>query len=229
MATRFYFSSAQTAPQSTGFDSNWTTTNSVTLRKLMNSKMPGELLALGVRLIWAAPNSLALDTQFVSEEVDSQFINGTLDCHMAGREFANADNSVPRLAARVITPTGAVRGTFLAAAQYRADSEAINNATLRNIVFSSLAAITSVTAAAGDRIVVETGWSDLGGTTPEGQARYGAPLSISDFAVNETTTTSLVGWAEFSTNISMFPQPSVYDLTRASMPPPRMAAKVTDY
>lgn len=74
-----------------------------------------------------------------------------------------------------------------------------------------------MTAFQGDRIVVEVGFSDLSGNTPEGQYRYGAPESVGDIAVDETTTTSGVGWVEFSSNISFVVSATAFNVVPVLM------------
>lgn len=203
MATRFFFSNSASSPQSVGFDSAWTTTNSVTKVGLVTSKDVNDLMVTGITQGWAAPNSMELDRQYISPQVDSQFINGTLQCYIQCREFATTDNVVTRFAARVITGSGTTRGTLMAAGKWGSDVELVNNATLRTAAVCSQSNMTSVTAGQGDRIVIEIGFSDLAGTTPQGAYRWGAS-SLTEAAVNETTTTSAVGWAEFSQNLVYF-------------------------
>ena len=206
MATRLYFSSSQSAPQSLGF-ANWANVNSVTKRALLESKVSGDDLTLGTRLAFSA-GSLACDGQFVSPSIVQTFeINGQVHCQLNAREFNNGDNTVTAMAARIVTASGTLRGTLLAATKwFGPTSELINNATLRNMAFASGTVITSVTALPNDRLVLEIGFGDNSGATPEGQARYGADTT-SEAAQNMSDTTSGVGWFEFANTYLLFTLP----------------------
>ena len=135
-------------------------------------------------------------------------INGQVHCQLNAREFAGNDNTVTAMAARIVTASGTVRGTLMAATQwFGPTSELINNATLRNMAFASGTVITSVMALPNDRLVIEIGFGDNSGVSPEGQARYGATDAVADAAQNMSDTTSGVGWFEFANTYLLFTLP----------------------
>lgn len=215
MATRLYFSSSQSAAQSLGFAA-WAQTNSVTKRALLTETLSGDNLALGLQQLTTV-GSFRCDQQFVSPSfTGTSFINSAISVQLACREFNNGDNTVTALAARVVTASGTLRGTLLAATKwFGPTSELINNATLRNMAFASGTIMTSVTALPNDRVVVEIGFGDNAGASPEFQARYGAPAGITDHAANMTETTSHVGWVEFASTL-LFTVPATLQLQQLS-------------
>ena len=202
MATRLYFSSSVSAPQSVGFGTNWSDTNSAGKYALLTEKN-GESLVTGITQDFSV-GSRCLDRQFVSPQIsNSVFINGQVACQLMCREFNNGDNTVTAFAARVITASGTNRGDLLVATKwFGPGSELINNATMRNMAFTSGTIMTSVTALPNDRLVVEIGFDTNGGATPQGAARYGAPVDVADLPQNMTQTTSGVGWVEFVSNVT---------------------------
>jgi hypothetical protein len=215
VATRLYFSSSQSAPQSVGFAA-WAQTNSVTKMALLTAPLAGDDFVLGLQQLTTV-GSLRLDRQFVSPAVvNSTFLNGQVNCQIAAREFNNGDNTNGAMACRIVTASGTLRGTLMAPVKNGA-VELINNATLRNNAFASGTVITSVTALPNDRLVIEIGFGDNSGATPEFQARYGAPSGINAHAQDNTETTSLVPWFEFAnTYASLFSDPSTVRLQSLS-------------
>jgi hypothetical protein len=84
-------------------------------------------------------------------------------------------------------------------------AEFINNATCRNkqIISAANGAQTGATivSVAGDRLVVEIGYTDFGGgSTPQGAAKWGE--NATDLPQNETQTTDGAGWLETNVDIA---------------------------
>ncbi|MBI5146560.1 MAG: fibronectin type III domain-containing protein, partial [Thaumarchaeota archaeon] len=202
--TRLYFSAAATSAVNPAFDS-WGESDSSARRQMLSAKSASEALALGTRLGWTSGNN-QLDRQYVSDPMNAgiSFSATTIKMQLACREFNTADNSVPRLSAKIVSQDGTtVRQTLLPIANYGTTSEYINNASLRNAQFANGDTLTGTYATvAGDRLVIEIGHSDAGGATPEAQCRYGAPSGTSDHGENNSETTSLVPWVEFSNTIT---------------------------
>lgn len=204
MPTRLYFSSTVVAEVNPAFG-GWGESSEAVRRKILSAKDATESLALGTRIGWAAGQT-QLDRQYVSRPMNSgiSFSAATVKLQLAAREFNNGDNSTSRLLVKIVSEDGnTLRQTLLALGQFGPATELINNATLRNKIFADGDTVAGTyTTVAGDRIVVEIGYADATGTTPEGQARYGAPTGTADHGENETETTSLVPWVEFSNTIT---------------------------
>ncbi|MBI5697062.1 MAG: DUF5011 domain-containing protein [Thaumarchaeota archaeon] len=202
--TRLYFSNAGASAVNPTFDS-WSESDSSVSRQLLSAKSASESLATGTRLGWTVGNT-QLDRQYVSAPMNAgiSFSSVTIKMQLACREFNNADNSVPKLSAKIVSQDGTtVRQTLLAIANYGTTSEYINNASLRNVQFANGDTLTGTYATvAGDRLVIEIGHSDTAGATPETQCRYGAPSGTADHGENDTETTALVPWVEFSNTIT---------------------------
>lgn len=202
MARRLYFSLSEAAAVTPAFDGGWEDTDSAISRSLITAKSGGESLGTGPQIAWTAGQD-SLARQYVSPPLEgAQTISGTVKCQIAAREFANGDNSTSRLGLRVVSNDGnTVRGTLLAVANYGPTTEFISNVSRRNKTFADGDTLTSVNAEDGDRIVVEVGASDAAGTTPEALMGWGAPTGTNDYGENETETTALVPWIEFSADL----------------------------
>lgn len=201
---RLYLSAAQAAPiTNVNPDAGWEYTTELTRAKLIEAKEAGDALALGTQIGPWTPGQDAIDRQYVSPPINGAFtflVTDTLRLQLATREFNNGDNTTSRLGIRVVSQDGTtVRGTLKVVANYGPATELLNNATLRNKTFADADALAALVCQDGDRIIVEIGYSDAAGATPEGQGRYGAPTGTADHANNETETTSLVPWVEFVT------------------------------
>lgn len=204
MATRLYLSNDQASVINPNFES-WGNVDGALRRKLLTAKEAGEAQTLGTRHGWTAGQN-KLDRQFVSKPMDASiaFVASTVKLQLACREFANGDNSVPRMALKIVNRVGdTVQTTLLSIANYGTTTEFINNVSLRNVIFASNDVVvgTYVTVD-GDRLVLEIGFADSSGASPEAQARYGANSGTADHGENDTETTSLVGWFESSLNIT---------------------------
>ncbi len=210
MPTRLYFSDAQAAAVSPAFAAGWEETDGAVWRKLLQAKEAGEALNLGTRLGWTAANDQA-DRGYVSDSMDAGNVFTTAvtaKMQLATREFALADNSTSRIQITIVSQDGTTHrvSLFTIVSNRGPATEYISNASLRNKAFIDGDALDSTglpyTTVAGDRLFVQIGHSDAAGSTPEAQARYGAPSGTADHGENETETTSLVPWVEFSNTIT---------------------------
>ena len=202
--TRLYFSDAATPSVSPSFD-GWGETADAVQRQILSSVSAGESLNLGTRVNWTAGNT-NLERQYVSAPMDSgiSFIATTVKMQLACREFNNGDNSVPRISMKIVSQDGTtLRQQLLTIANYGTTTEYINNVSLRNKIFADGDVVSGVyVTAAGDRIVIEIGHADSAGSTPEAQCRFGAPTGTAEHGENDTETTALVPWVEFSNTIT---------------------------
>ena len=206
MATRFYFSDAQASPINPNFG-GWGESSEAVRRKLLTAKQAsGEALNLGTKIGWTAGQT-QLDRQYVSPPMASgiSFSSATVKIQLAMREFANADNvDAGVILLKIVNRAGdTVQQTLKALGLWGSNTEAINNASLRNKNFANTSLVDGTyTTVDGDRLVIELGFRDNTGTSPEAQARYGAPSATADHGENETETTSLVPWLEMSNTIT---------------------------
>ncbi|WP_268541867.1 fibronectin type III domain-containing protein, partial [Candidatus Nitrosotenuis cloacae] len=202
--TRLYFARTAASAVNPTFGS-WSETDSSVSRQLLAAKSASESLGTGTRLLWTVGNT-QLDRQYVSAPMNAgiSFSSTTIKLQLACREFNTADNSVPRISAKIVSQDGTVlRQTLLSIANYGTTAEYINNASLRNVQFANGDALSGTYATvAGDRLVIEIGHADTAGATPEAQCRYGAPSSTADHGENNSETTALVPWVEFSNTIA---------------------------
>ncbi len=207
--TRLYFS-ASTAPSVSPSFGSWGYTTEAGRYALLSAKVGGESLVTGTRIGPSATGVTQLDRQYVSEPISagqvftsgSTFLKAQLQC----REYNNGDNTRSGLSVRIVSNDGATtRATLLATANYglAGTTEFVNSATLRNAAYANGDTVTaSYTTVAGDRLVVEIGYTNNAGSTVEGRCRYGAPTGT-DLPENETTTTATnVPWVEFSNTIT---------------------------
>ena len=201
-STRLYFATSSTPSVSPSFDS-WSETDSSVRRQLLTAKSASESLNAGTSLSWTAGNT-QLDRQYVSPPMEAgiSFSSATIKLQLACLEGSSLSNSVPRMSAKIVSLDGTtLRQTLLTIANYGTTSE-YNIITLRNVQFANGDTLTgSYITASGDRLVIEIGHSDSSGTLPSAQCRYGAPTGTSDHGENDTETTVLVPWAEFSNTI----------------------------
>jgi hypothetical protein len=202
LTQRFYLTSNAAAEVSPAFGGagTWGSTTGALRRALLRHRLAGsENIALGSTISWTA-GVTALDRQFVSPRMRAQTISGTVKCQVQSLEVNIADNATSHLTIYVVSADGStVVGTLLAIGQYGPATEL--NTAIRNKTYADGDTVSSVTCSAGDRLVVEVGYTDAAGTTPQAQSRWGAQSGLGDLAENETTTGSANPWIEFTTDI----------------------------
>ena len=113
------------------------------------------------------------------------------------REFNTGDNANRIILSIAIWDiTGTVsRRVLLAPAAYGTTLEFVNSTSLANRIMANddaLAPSSSYTTVDGDRLVVEIGYTNATGTTPEASASWGE--SQTDLTYNNTTETTGSGW-----------------------------------
>jgi hypothetical protein len=192
--TRLYFSRNAAPPVNPSFD-GWNESDGSVRRQLLTAKSASESLGTGTRVGWTVGNT-QLDRQYVSPPMDAgiSFSSTTMKLQLACREFNNADNSVPRMSAKIVSQDGTtLRQTLLTIANYGTTTEYTNAPSLRNVQFANGDLLTGTyTTVAGDRLVIEIGHADDAGASPEAQCRYGAPSATADHGENDSETTALV-------------------------------------
>ncbi len=198
--TRFYLHAALAAPTGVApaFAATWTDVDEA-VRRSMTTAHSVDALADGTTIDWTAAG-VALDRQYISPPIKGGTISGTAKCQIRSVELAGGDNASQRLGLRVVSNDGAtVRGTLLAVGFYGVLTEfgTVAGGGLRNRFWLDGDALTSVVAQDGDRLVLELGYTDAAGTTPEAFSGYGS-TAASDLPEDETTTTALRPWFQIT-------------------------------
>jgi hypothetical protein len=218
MATRLYFPASDAAAVTPGFHADWTYTSEALRRRLAHVKGSSAITA-GTQIGPWTPAQKALDRQYISTRMAAGVTftispGGSYKCNLMVREFATADN-VDRLlvGVRVVSEDGNTVRAVLRVPISGNPTEFINNATHRNqrcsTTFIGLA--TGYTTVLGDRLVVEIGYQDNSGTSPEASAKWGE--NATDLPENDTQTTDGAGWIEFTDNITFVGEANNQTLT----------------
>jgi hypothetical protein len=143
-----------------------------------------------------------LMAQYVSMPVAGQTISGTAKLYMKASEVNAADDMRSQLVIWVMKPDGTSRGVLYAGDTGGLTSEWATTLTNRKFPPSVPITLSSVTATAGDRIVVELGARTGTITNRNAQLQVG-DNQASDLGENETDTGSLNAWLEFSAAITL--------------------------
>lgn len=200
MPSRLYFPATGAPPVTPAFETGWNY-NSEASRVLIPAAKGTTAITIGTQIgPWAdTAGQKALDRQNISLPLQAQTIAGTVKMQLMVREYAAADNVDQLwLSIRVCNNAGtAFTGTLLALGSYGPTGEFISNASHRNKTGADGDALSSLAVNAGDRLVVETGYSNsTTGGTPNASAKWGE--NATDLPEDETQTTDGAGWIEFS-------------------------------
>ena len=200
MATRFYMPSGGTPASTPTVRADWERSiASFTHWPAPRSKTNTALTNVAA-LFGSTATSQTCWRSFVTEALDvNQTINGTVSIVLAGLEGAAQEDAHLAFVLRVMQgDTSTERGLLLV--QHAAATEFTTAQQTR--IFSTVA-LSSVSALAGDRIVMEVG---IHGVTPANAnnitLRFGDPTGTADFALTSGLTTDLVPWFELSTNVT---------------------------
>jgi hypothetical protein len=214
VATRYYFPSSGAAAVSPAISAEWDIQTGVDRLALVttriSSAMADKTTAKG------ASNQTGQDViwrQYVSDPIGAQTISGTVKGQIRARENASAANYRMQVLVSVVSGDGAT----LRGVAYAGDPESITTSPTSEFPLSSVANIgtsrqaprgasqtlTDVTASSGDRIVIEVGYriNATVTTASTGTGIFG-DNNASDLPEDETTTTALNPWIEFSNTIA---------------------------
>lgn len=206
MATRLYLTSAQST-LTFAFDASWEqTTGSVLRAALLPDRTGTPFFQVSIAETSVSATFDALIAQFVSPPLKAQTISGNLKGQIRTLENATDADMRAQMLVRVVSSNGStVRGTALAH-----DASALTSefaATLTNRKFplawtGSGAALTSVAAELGDRLIIEIGYRAHNATATSKSATFEfGDASATDLAEDETSTAQNSAWVEFSNTL----------------------------
>jgi hypothetical protein len=206
MARRCYFGTETPIVSPTLATAGWTGTGSAVRRTLefeQRSDHVQEILAVAGATAGARTDYLV--AQYTSQPLDvNQTITGTITGQVMAAMGVNASGKgVAQVFVWVMKADGTSRGTLLAFNATDA-SEFTTTRTNRQFPRGGALALSSVAALAGDRIVVEIGWSKFeNATTSRSVALLLGNPSGTDLPQDQTDTTQTkVPWIEFSQNLT---------------------------
>lgn len=210
MATRFYLPASGTAPASPAFGSLWDLTTSATRCPLVTTPTNTALVMVSTDAETSTTNAIdGLIRQYVSDVLPAGSISGTFSYVIGSVESANGANAFNQIRISVVSGDGSVERGVLYAGQTDtvpggADTPNQEFSTAGHLTrFISGAALSSVTAQSGDRIVVEIGarFANTSATSYTAELHIGDPTAGGDHALSSGVNTSLRPWVEFSQNV----------------------------
>lgn len=211
MPTRFYLpTTAQAAPVSPAFGSQWNNTGSASRRKTSTTKANTPTTDDATPLtVGSTATTNRLSHQWVSDPIGAQTISGTLSAVVICAESATSANASLQVVVRVVSNDGSTeRGVLYAghAAANNSTSGTLGHemgTSAQTRIIPSGTALSSVTTQDGDRIVIEMGarFNNSTGTTQYVQFRLGDPSATSDLALTASQTPTGAPWVELSPTI----------------------------
>jgi len=205
VATRLYFNvkSAPVAPSS--WSAGWNTTSG-TFNYALGDR---DVAAGGVDIANGGTGTTSQYRalgRFVSAPLAAQTISGTVKGQVNARETNATDNYSLAIGIKVIQSGGSDRGAVLAVTAPDASGNELaittsTNRSFRDSAESASISLSSLAVSDGDRIVVEVGFYQQSTSTANAFITLGDTHNVADLAENETTTTSLAAWVEFSQDL----------------------------
>lgn len=203
MATRLYFTALQTF--TVPADPSWEQTANAVIRVLSTVKPTAIPFASTVisKSVATNPGDILMG-QFISGALQAQTITGDVKGIIRALESAASTDAHAQTNIRVVTPSGTTRGTLLAHDASALTSE-FSATTLTNRKFplawaGSGTALSSVAAEDGDLLVIEVGFRGFTASGPNCTLELGG-TAATDLAEDETSTTQLTPWFEFSADL----------------------------
>lgn len=204
-ATRFYLpvSGAAAVSPTFGGGTTWTVTTGADRIRCVTTKSSTALTSKTITETNAAQGN-SLGRQYVSDAISAGDITGTVKGIIRCSESSTDVNANSQVVIYVVSNDGAtVRGQLIAF-----DNSALSNefaTTLTNSKFPKAwsgagKSVTTVTAQANDRIVIEVGTRTSGGEDGSGVLNLG-DTGATDCAEDETGTAANVPWIEFSADL----------------------------
>lgn len=213
MSRRWYLPSTGAAAVSPAFAA-WDDSSEADRLKMVTTRISSAMANKIVTDNFGIVNEKQLWRQYVSDPLAPGAISGTVSGQVRCSEsLATANQDEVCLCVKVVSNDGStLRGTLLALGFYGTTKE-YPTGTAENRIIASAQALSSVTAQAGDRLVVEIG------TRPSTLPLAAAPTiaavfgddNASDLPADQTETSTFNPWIEFSQTIGFALTRSVSD------------------
>lgn len=212
--TRFYLPNLSTdspAGSSPDVDSGWERISELTRAKC--NITTGFSSSIGANTCSTQDGATDYDSvarQYVSDPIDAQTISGTVKGQILCLESNGLADFRRAIVIRVMSNDGlTVRGTLLS--DYSTTATEFSSSASTNRFFpASGTAVSSVTSQSGDRIVIEIGIRKTGSSPSTRSATFLlGDNGGSDLPEDETSTTSVNPWIEFSHNVVFQPPSSI--------------------
>lgn len=186
-AQRFYFRATAAAEVSPDWDVGWDDTTGAVRTLLAPTASAADTITAGLQYPFTSGQILS-DRQLVSPMLRGgvSFDGATVSCVLRVREFDAAQNVTSRMGLRVVSADGAIeRAVLLAVGAYGTQLEyVVNPSPAASRVFASAESLASYVTQPGDRLVLELGAGDTGGTNPRFQGLYGSS-NATDLALSD--------------------------------------------
>ena len=219
MATRFYL------PSSNNVDSNynnipfsgaWAITGSAD--KVTCSISPLSTLMTDKTTANSSDPQNILNRQYISPRLKAQTIDGFVSGQLRGRQSNSAMNATSAVCINVYSTGALLRGTLLpiVAAPLTAANE-YTTSLVNRFTPSGGIALNSLTIEANDVIVIEIGAAQEASSPNRNVTQRFGDSAASDLPVNQSTTTDLNSWIEFSFNLDFMPTASYSNMAIAWM------------
>jgi hypothetical protein len=204
MATRFYLPNTGAAAVSPPWSAGWMGTDVADRRRCAIAKQNTSMATAVRQTSQTSANTDVAARMYVSDPLLAQTITDTVKGQIRAAQDNTTYDHRAQLAIRVVSGDGATdRGTLLAPDGGALASEFSTSLVNRKFPLAWVApgnALGSVNALAGDRLVIEIGWRRHS-TYRWGSIRFG-DAAATDLPEDETTTTDLNPWIEFSQTLA---------------------------
>lgn len=186
------------APVSPAFHADWDVTADA-LRRLLDDQRIADAASASASITWNAGQT-ALAYQFVGRPLRGGIrLNGAALWGVSRFIEDNADNNAIVICGlRVVDLSGTIeRGELLAVGDHGSGTEIAAGSTPSRL-FGNGDVVADYTTIEGDRLVLEVGFTDNAGTTPQAQMNHGASVAnlVDDYVTTEGSTSGFNSWIE---------------------------------
>jgi len=205
-AVRFYLPSTATPSISPAFDAGWNVTAGADRRAMVTTKSNSALTVKNSTVNTMVPIQV-LSRQYISDPIPAQTISGMVKSYIRAREMSMTLDACAQMIIKVVSNDGSTtRGILLDFSNASLASEFTSGAISINAQFprnNSTNILNPVVAQANDRIIVEFGAksfynNELLNINSSFVLNYGDPSATGDLPEDESTSTALCAWIEFS-------------------------------
>lgn len=225
MATRFYlpWTTGPTAEAAPAYGSGWGVVPTGAGRGKTSTTKANTALTTETAANFAETSTSVVNVlhrQYVSDPLAAQTISGTFSAVVRALESATAANANLQVILRVVSFDGTVERGVLYAGHTAANTATVNvlgqefPTTLGTRIIPSGTALSSVSAQANDRLVLELGarHDNTSATSYNTTFNLGDPTATADFSLVSGTTTAGDPWIELSGNLTFATAPTAYNL-----------------